>query len=161
MAKLTPKQARFVDEYLIDLNATQAVIRAGYSAKRASEISYQLLQKTTVQLAIQSAMRERSARTGITQDRVIQEIAIIGFADLSEFVDWGSEGVSLKDSTTIDKDRRRAIVEVKQTQHGISIKLADKNSALEKLARHTGIYDEPTDPDAAPSVVVYLPDNGR
>ena len=68
MAKLTPKQKRFVAEYLVDLNATQAAIRAGYSEKRASEIGYQLLQKTTVQAAIQEAMADREERTGVTQD---------------------------------------------------------------------------------------------
>lgn len=68
MAKLTDKQKRFVEEYLIDLNATQAAIRAGYSPKRASEQGHQLLQKTTVSEAISKAMAERSRRTGISQD---------------------------------------------------------------------------------------------
>ncbi len=69
---LTPKQACFVEEYLIDLNATQAATRAGYSAKRAAEQGYQLLQKTTVQQAIQNAQQARAKRTEITQDEVIQ-----------------------------------------------------------------------------------------
>lgn len=62
MARLTAKQKKFCDEYLIDLNATQAAIRAGYSVKRASEVGYQLLQKTTVKHAIDKAMAERSRR---------------------------------------------------------------------------------------------------
>ena len=74
MGKLTPKQARFVEEYLVDLNATAAAIRAGYSCKRASEIGWQLLQKTTVQQAVQTAQAERSARTQITQDYVIANL---------------------------------------------------------------------------------------
>ncbi len=69
---MTPKQTRFVEEYLIDLNATQAATRAGYSAKRAAEQGYQLLQKTTVQQAIQNAQQTRSKRTEITQDEVIE-----------------------------------------------------------------------------------------
>ena len=69
---MTPKQIRFVEEYLIDLNATQAATRAGYSAKRAAEQGYQLLQKTTVQQAIQNAQQARSKRTEITQDEVIE-----------------------------------------------------------------------------------------
>lgn len=72
---LNAKQRRFVDEYLIDLNATQAAIRAGYSVSRASEIGYQLLQKTTVKEAIQSAMAKREKRTEITQDYVLNTIA--------------------------------------------------------------------------------------
>ena len=71
---LTAKQAAFVQEYLVDLNATQAAIRAGYSAKRAGEIGYQLLQKTPIQEAIKAAMGERGERTHITQDFVLSEL---------------------------------------------------------------------------------------
>lgn len=71
MSKLTPKMARFVEEYLIDLNATQAAIRARYSEKRASEIGYQLLQKTTVLEAIQKAQSKLSEACLVTQKMVI------------------------------------------------------------------------------------------
>lgn len=71
---LTPKQQRFVEEYIVDLNATQAAIRAGYSERRASEIGYQLLQKTTVQEAISAAQQARSERTELTQDWVIEKL---------------------------------------------------------------------------------------
>ena len=74
MANLTPKQQRFVDEYLIDLNAKQSAIRAGYSEKTASEIGYQLLQKPDVQEAIAIAQKARSQRTEITQDYVLKNI---------------------------------------------------------------------------------------
>ncbi len=69
---LTPKQARFVEEYLVDLNATQAAIRAGYSARNADKIGPELLGKTRVAEAIQKAKEARSERTEITQDEVIQ-----------------------------------------------------------------------------------------
>jgi phage terminase small subunit len=71
---LTAKQQAFVETYLLDLNATQATIRAGYSKQRASEIGYQLLQKTTVQQAIQAAFLARSQRTEITQDFVLSRL---------------------------------------------------------------------------------------
>ena len=71
MSKLTPKMARFVEEYLIDLNATQAAIRSRYSEKRASEIGYQLLQKTTVLEAIQKAQSKLSEACLVTQKMVI------------------------------------------------------------------------------------------
>jgi phage terminase small subunit len=74
---LTDKQAKFVDEYLIDLNATQAAIRAGYSANRASEIGYQQLRKTTVQEAIAEAMEKRSKRVQRTADDVMRDLAAI------------------------------------------------------------------------------------
>lgn len=84
MAKLTEKQKRFVEEYLVDLNATQAAIRAGYSINRASELGYQLLQKTTVSDAIQSAMKKRQNRTEITQDMVLKEIGKVAFHDAGD-----------------------------------------------------------------------------
>lgn len=74
---LTDKQAKFVDEYLVDLNATQAAIRAGYSANRASEIGYQQLRKTTVQEAIAEAMEKRSKRVQRTADDVMRDLAAI------------------------------------------------------------------------------------
>jgi len=83
---LTPKQKAFVENYLIDLNATQSAIRAGYSSKRASEISYQLLRKTTVQKAIEGAMTKRSARTEITADMVLQRWWDIATADPNEII---------------------------------------------------------------------------
>lgn len=73
-AGLTPKQAAFVDEYLVDLNASKAAIRAGYSEKTADQQAYQLLQKTSVHEAIAARMKERQKRTGITQDYVLQTI---------------------------------------------------------------------------------------
>lgn len=71
---MTPRQKRFVEEYLIDLNATQAAIRAGYSKNSAQEQGYQLVRKTSVKAAIDAAMAERSERTGITQDYVLGTI---------------------------------------------------------------------------------------
>ena len=75
--KLTEKQQRFVDEYLIDLNATQAAIRAGYSVKTADAIGCENLTKPNIQQAIAEHMAERSRRTGVNQDRVVLELAKI------------------------------------------------------------------------------------
>jgi phage terminase, small subunit len=75
--KLTEKQQRFVDEYLIDLNATQAAIRAGYSVKTADVIGCENLTKPNIQQAIAEHMAERSRRTGVNQDRVVLELAKI------------------------------------------------------------------------------------
>lgn len=79
---LTPKQRTFVDEYLVDLNATQAAVRAGYSSKTARTIGAQNLAKLNIQKALTDAMNDRAARTGITADRVLEELAKIGFADI-------------------------------------------------------------------------------
>lgn len=82
--KLTPKQKAFVDEYLIDLNATQACIRAGYSKKTADRIGPELLGNPCVSAAIQKAIQERQRRTEVTQDMVIHEIADNAFKPASD-----------------------------------------------------------------------------
>ena len=79
---LTPKQKRFVEEYLIDLNATQAAIRAGYSERTARAIGQENLTKPDIQDAIQKAMGKRSQRTGITQGQVLEALASMGFAEI-------------------------------------------------------------------------------
>lgn len=98
-AKLTEKQQRFVEEYLIDLNATQAAIRAGYSAKTADQQGSRMLANVKVQQAISVAMAERSKRTGINQDRVVLELARIAFVKMTDLVD--SHG-RIKDNATDD-----------------------------------------------------------
>jgi phage terminase small subunit len=86
---MTPRQSRFVDEYLCDLVATKAAIRAGYSPRRASEIGYQLLQKTTVQEAISKRMNARAQRTGITQDKVLADLEAVKQSAMSMTTDKG------------------------------------------------------------------------
>ena len=87
MAKLTEKQQRFIDEYLIDLNATQAAIRAGYSVKTAREQASQNLTKLNIQQAISEKMAERSKRTGVNQDRIVLELAKIAFVNAADVID--------------------------------------------------------------------------
>jgi phage terminase small subunit len=144
--KLTPRQKRFVEEYLVDLNATRAAIRAGYSAKRASEIAHQLLQKTTVQKAVSEAMRAREKRTEITQDRVLREYARLAFFDPRKFFD---ENGALRPVVTLDEDTAAAlagmdVVEIGNETVGFGqirkLKLADRKGALDSLARHLGMF---------------------
>ncbi len=137
--KLTPKQRMFVKEYLVDLNATQAAIRAGYSANRASEIGYQLLQKTTVQEAIQESMKKREKRIEVTQEMIIEQLAKIGFADIKKFVKVKGNQVFIED---FDKVDGTILSEVSETQNGIKIKLNDKMKALELLGRHFGMFND-------------------
>ena len=85
VARLTNKQRKFVNEYLIDLNATQAAIRAGYSQKNAFKIGSDLLQKNTVNQQLTKRMQDREARTEITQDKVLNELAAIAFSNGSDF----------------------------------------------------------------------------
>ena len=167
---LNAKQRRFVDEYLIDLNATQAAIRAGYSAKRASEIAYQLLQKTTVQEYLSKRRAELEKRTEITQERVLAELAKIGFSDIRKAVKWGEgiavtdaesglsvvvNGVSLIASESLDEATAASISEVSQTAQGLKVKMHDKRAALVDIGRHLGMFKdkvEVTGKDGAPLI---------
>jgi phage terminase small subunit len=94
---LNDKQARFVAEYLIDLNATQAAIRAGYSEATAYSQGQRLLKHVEVASAVANAQAQRSERTEITADRVLQELAKIGFSDIRKAVKWGSRLVERPD----------------------------------------------------------------
>lgn len=161
MPRLTPKQACFVEEYLTDLNATQAAIRAGYSPKMAGRIGFQLLEKSGIQAAIQAAQRERSARTGVTADRVVQEIARVAFASLSDVMTWGPDGAQVRRDDEITTDAVAAIAEITETNFGVKVKLHNKVAALEQLAKHVGLYNDRAAPAAADAIVLYLPDNGR
>lgn len=154
MAKLTDKQQRFVEEYLIDLNATKAAIRAGYSAKNADKIGSELLGKTRVAEAVACAMAERSRRTGISQDRVLQELAKISFSDMRNFVDVVDGEVRLKNMEDISPDDSACIQEITTTKTVKSfgdteiettvtkMKLADKKGSLESLGRHLGMFND-------------------
>lgn len=146
MAKLTDKQKLFVDEYLIDLNAKQAAIRAGYSVKTAEQIGYQMLQKTSVSDAIAQAMAMRSRRTGITADRVLNELAKIGFANAADIINFGSATVQ----EDADRDDTACIQSIKvktiPTEDGEiterEVKLYDKKAALELIGRHLGMFKD-------------------
>lgn len=157
MAKLTEKQQRFVEEYLIDLNATQAAIRAGYSVKTANEQGSQNLAKLSIQSAIAEAMAERSKRTGVNQDRVVQELARIAFVKATDIVD--AEG-RIKESATDDD---LACIEVIKHEKftgeaGISerfeIRISSKLKALEMLGKHLGMWDDKQNVNVTVPVVI-------
>lgn len=145
--KLNAKQQRFVDEYLIDLNATQAAIRAGYSPKTAGAIASENLSKPAISAAIACAMAERSKRTGVTQDRVINELAKVAFLKMTDVVD--SEGKIRPEATDEDKACIESIkYKSSSTDMGFSeereVKVSPKLKALELLGRHLGMFESKT-----------------
>ena len=142
VARLTDKQKRFVEEYLVDLNATQAAVRAGYSEKTAGQIGEQNLKKLEVQAALQEAMADRSARTEITQDMVLRELAAIGFSNAVDYVQIDQNGmVKLTPTGSLTQEQQRVIAGIKDGKYGVELKLYDKLSALELLGRHLGLFD--------------------
>ncbi len=149
MSKLTAKQKRFVEEYLIDLNATQAAIRAGYSAKTADRIGPELLGKTCVSQAIKEALAEQSKRTGINADRIIRELAKIAFLNPTDVIDMAE--ATVKGDANRDDTAAIASVKVKiiPTETGEiverEVKTYDKLKALELLGKHLGISRDKLD----------------
>jgi len=140
---LTAKQKLFVDEYLIDLNATQAAIRAGYSPNNADKIGSELLGKTRVSDAISKAMAERSKRTGVNADRVVTELAKIAFVNASDVID--ADTATLKPDAAPEDTAAIQSVKVKTFgEDGLEreIKMADKLKALELLGKHLGMFED-------------------
>lgn len=144
-AKLTKKQRLFVDEYLRDLNAAQAAIRAGYSPKTAKEIGCENLTKPNISAAISAAMADRAKRTEIDQDRVVLEIARLAFSDVRKLFD----GNRLKRMDEIDDATAAAISSVKvstrqvgegEVEHIAEIKLWPKTPAIEMAGKHVGLF---------------------
>lgn len=150
--KLTAKQQRFVEEYLIDLNATQAAIRAGYSEATAAEQGSRLLTNVKVSKAIAEDRKRLSERTEITQDRVLAELAKIGFANMDDYITVGSDGDPFVDLSALDRDKAAAISEVTvedftdgrgddaRDVRRVKFKLLDKRAALVDIGRHLGMF---------------------
>ena len=126
MAKLTEKQKRFVAEYLVDLNATQAAIRAGYSPKTANRIGSQNLSKVDVQTEIEKRRATLRNKLEITQEKVIEELAAVAFANGADFAQVTKTGL---------------VRSIKEGANGTEIKTYDKVRALELLGKHLGVFD--------------------
>jgi phage terminase small subunit len=142
LAKLTPKQRRFVEEYLVDLNATQAAIRAKYSLKTAYRIAAENLQKPQIVAAIKASMDHLSDRTAVSQDRIVLELARIAFMDPTKVINF-SRG-TLMDNLSEDDRAGLAGVKVKDGLYTTEreVKLCDKLRALELLGRHLGMFTD-------------------
>ncbi len=161
---LTPKQSRFVDEYLVDLNATQAAVRAGYSAKTANEQGARLLAKASVQAAVQSRMKQREQRTQVDADYVIKRLQEIDQMDVFDIL---NDDMSLKPISQWPRTWRLSIsgIDLSELVMGgeseqdrtvrllKKIKWPDKVKNLELLGRHFGIFNDKLDVSGQVSVV--------
>ena len=138
---LTDRQRCFVEEYLIDLNGTQAAIRAGYAEAGAAVEAHRLLRNAKIAAAISGALVER---TDVTQARIVDELAKIAFANAGDFFKWGPDGIEVVNSDQLTDDQKSIISEVSQTKTKdggtIRVKMADKLTALEKLGKAVGMF---------------------
>ncbi|MBD9303573.1 MAG: terminase small subunit [Lachnospira sp.] len=163
---LTDKQKRFCEEYLIELNATQAAIRAGYSPKTAEQTASRLLRNVKVQEYIAKRQKELSRSTEITQERVIKELALIAFSNNADYahvvekkmqVEAGGALVDVLDkdgkpvmyrtvepvlTEELTEEQKRALAVIKKGRDGLEVKSCDKVKALELLGKHLGIFTD-------------------
>lgn len=145
---MRPKQQAFIKEYLIDLNATKAAIRAGYSEKWAGTNADKLLKNTKIAAAIQKAMDERANKLDITAERVLQEIAKLAFGNIKNVYAANGQLIAPQE---LPEDVSATITEVTEKQLGGSdgpvlverkYKIADKKSSLELLGKHLKLFTD-------------------
>lgn len=147
---LSPKQAAFVSEYLIDKNGTQAAIRAGYSPKTANEQAARLLANVSIRQAVDAGMSKQLEANGITAERTLREIARLGFSDLRKLFD---DNGSLKAIHTLGDDEAACLAAVEVTKKNLTagdgqidtvlkVKVWDKPHSLEMLAKHFALLTE-------------------
>lgn len=151
---LTAKQERFCREYLVDLNATQAAIRAGYSEKTAREQAHALLTKLHIQERVQSLQNEVAKKIDVTVERVLAEYAKIAFFDPSKVFKTTKAGDPMIDTSQMEGDDWAGISSVQCEDYldgrgedarevrKVKVTLADKKGALDSLAKHLGMFKD-------------------
>ena len=155
--QITDRMKKFVDEYLIDFNATQAAIRAGYSPDTANEQGSQLLARPDIRELVAEGQKEIAERTQTFQDNAVEELKLVGFSDLADFLTVKEGGiVEQKPFDELTKEQTKCIKKIKQTVRSshsadgtilhqtavIEIELHDKLKALELLGRHLGMFND-------------------
>lgn len=147
---LSPRQEQFIAEYLLDLNATQAAIRAGYSAKTAQEQGSRLLSNVIIAQRIAEKRQELADNTGLSVERVLQEAMRLAFFDIRKLTDDEGNPIPVHQ---LDADTAAAIQGLElatergpDKESGPTIvrkyKIADKNSAIERLFKHLGLFEK-------------------
>lgn len=167
MKKLTEKQKRFCDEYLVDLNATRAYKKAYPSVKKdetARANASRLLTKANIKEYIDKRIKDRQKRTEITQDKVLNELAAIAFSNGSKYAKiverkaYDEEGkpvvdyetgkqltyktVEFKNTDDLTEDEKKAISSIHKGRDGMKVETYDKMKALELLGKHLGMFKD-------------------
>lgn len=151
---MTAKQQRFCEEYLIDLNATRAAIRAGYSPKSAKTNGPRLLENAGIRARVEAMMARLSRRTGVSAERVVRELARVAFASMPDVVDMRT--ATLRPEAT--EDDRAAIASVRVKDGDMfaerEVRMCDKVRALELLGKHLGMFTDNVRVDGAVPVII-------
>lgn len=172
---ISPKQDQFCQEYIIDNNATKAAERAEYSKKTAYSMGSRLLKNVEIQARIAELRAKREKRTNVTQDRVVKELALLGFSDLKNYIDIdpNTGAIRAKGFEQMPEQESRALQSIKEDRvikedakgeqvtiyDKVSFKMHDKIRALEILAKHLGMLverHEVTGEDGGPIMIEYV-----
>ncbi|MDF2381336.1 terminase small subunit [Nostoc ellipsosporum NOK] len=149
---LTPKQERFCQEYCIDLNGTQAAIRAGYSKKCARQIAEENLSKPDIKSRIAVVQAEIAERNRLKQDDIVEELRALAFWNIQDFL---AEGNTIADLLKLARKSTKPVIGIKTktvnlpgdiSETTVEIKFADKKGALVDLGRHLGMFKEDNSP---------------
>ena len=155
---LNDKQRAFCREYIIDHNATQSALRAGYSERTAYSQGQRLLKNVEIQAEIERYSKKAIKRNDITVDRILQEMARIGFSDIRKVANWGTTGEpSVTPSDDLDDDTAAAITSVKiDNQGGVTLSMAKKEKALEMLGKYAGVFDKDVEADETDTFTINV-----
>lgn len=162
---LTHRMRRFVDEFMVDLSATRAAIRAGYSAHSAGQAGVNLLADPRVAAALEEAVRQRSTRTKVTADEVLLELAKLARSNMQDYMGSTDEGEPYLDFRKLTREQTAALQEVTVEEYvegrgenardvkRVKFRLYDKRAALVDIGRHLGMFTERREvrfPDGVP-----------
>jgi phage terminase small subunit len=154
VADLTPRQRRFCEEYVVDLNGAGAARRAGYAKNSAKVEGVRLLANANVQAEVERLMAARSKRTQITADAVVSELGKLAFSNMLDYITIQDDGSYIVDFSMVDRDKGAAMQEVTTETYTegrgedatpvkrMKFKMADKRGSLELLGRHLGIFND-------------------
>ena len=166
--KISPQQAKWAQEYMIDFSPVNAAVRAGYG-DRARTMGDVLAEDPYVIGYLDYLVAQQAVRTGVTADRVLQEYARVAFVDPADVLTWGKDGVRIKSSDDMSVDDRAAIAEITEIvtvgnimRTTVRVKLANKLEALAVLAKHTRVIRDGPDTlliDNSKTVNVYAADS--
>jgi phage terminase small subunit len=161
---LNLKQQRFVAEYLIDKNATQAAIRAGYSKRTAHVQGCRLLSDAKVSALVAEKAEKQVEKLEITAERILRELALLGFANMEDYMRSGPDGDPYLDFSALTRDQAAALTEVTvedfkdgrgedaRDVRRVKFKLADKRAALVDLGRHLALFTDKVQHGADPAL---------
>lgn len=158
-SKLNDKQIRFCHEYLKDYNASEAYRRAGYNANKANRIAAsKLLTNVNIQEYLHSLKQKQLNKAEIDAQMILKKLKSIAFSRIDDYVEFEGTELKFKAFSKLTEQQLEAIESIKNTRHGIEIKLHGVDWSIEKIARHINFYEKEKDNDEKVVVKVIYGD---